>query len=149
MLSAAKLLFMAFMTILLGVVLIQPISNDIETTRDSSITFLNESVAITSGAGTLANDEGLTFTACRNSTMDAIVVSTNCNVTLATGEVLVEPHNFSDNLAYIDYTYEPDTYVHSSTARTLLVNTRLFFAMAVMVVGIGFAIAGFKQSGIM
>ena len=144
-----KLLFAAFITILLGVVLIRPIGDDIELAKVSSIRIGNESVTISGGIGTLANDELITFDVCLNSTQDAILIGTHCNITLSTGIVIVNPTNFTDSLAYANYTYEPDTYVHSSTARVLLTQTRLFFALAVLLVGVGFAYAAFKQSGVM
>lgn len=220
-----KLLISAFIAILIGVVLIQPIGDDIELAKIGSRTILNESVALTittvsvvnetvtlsaadtPSTGTLANnylttltalrnetgenllgfcnmtlatgalscnatnsttcyadytyndhstgqlstdqDEWISFDACRNSTMIAILADTHCNVTLATGAVRTEYDNFTDDLAYIDYKYEPDTYVHSSAARVLLTQTRLFFAIAIILVGIGFAVASFKQSGVM
>ena len=146
--TQGKLLLSSFMAILIGIVLIQPIGDDIELLKVSSRTITNESIAISSGAGTLANDEGISFDACRN-TSDIMTANTLCNVTLATGIVAVDPTNFSDGLAFIDYKYEPDTYVHSSAARVIVTQTRLFFAIAILLVGIGFAIAAFKQSGVM
>ncbi len=218
------LLFTAFIVLLLGVVLIQPIGDDVELVKVSSRTILNESVALTATTadvvnetvtlagnttGTLANnylttlttlwnisgadllgecnitlstgglvcnntnsegglanasytyndhstgqlstnqDEWLSFDACRNSAMTAILIGTDCNVTIATGAVRTEYDNFTDDLAYIDYKYEPDTYVHSGTARILITLTVLFFAIAILAMGIGFAIKSFKEGGVM
>ncbi len=143
------LLFTAFIVLLLGVVLIQPIGTDIELAKIGSNTITNESVTISSGAGTLTYDELLSFDACRNSSMVAILAGTHCNVTLTTGTVVVNTGNFSDDLAYIDYKYEPDTYVHSGTARILITLTVLFFAIAILAMGIGFAIKSFKEGGVM
>lgn len=213
------LLFSAFIVILLGVVLIQPIADDIETVKASSYDIINESVTLSvttrdianethtlvanettlsnnyltaltglrnitseditgycnitliTGAlkcnetfdatiyadytyndfstGTLAHDELASFDACRNSTMTAILAGTNCNVTLINGAVKVTYDNFTDDLAYIDYKYDTDTYVRSGAARTLLTLIILLFAIAILTVGVGFAIAAFKQSGVM
>jgi len=98
--------------------------------------------------GTLANDELSSDDACRNSTGNAILLDTHCNVTLTTGAVKVNYDNFSDDIAYIGYKYEPDTYVHSSAARTLITLVILFFGIAVLTVGIGFAWKSFKDSGV-
>jgi len=100
--------------------------------------------------GTLANDELNSFDACRNTSMtDVPTTSPFCNVTLISGAVRVDYDNFTDGTAYIDYTYEPDTYIRSSAARVMLSNTRLFFAIAIILLGIGFAVASFKQGGVM
>ena len=144
-----KLLMSAFIVIILGVVLIQSIGDDVELVKVGSRTTTNESVAISSGAGTLANDELHSFDACRNSTMITIISGVECNVTLATGTVVVNPINFTDNLAYIDYKYEPDTYVHSSAARTILTLVILFFVIGILTVGIGFAWKALKDSGVL
>ena len=94
---------------------------------------------------TLANDEVISISELRNSSSD--VMTGECNVTLSTGSLVC--NNTHNATGYADYTYEPDTYVHSRTARVMLSNTSLFFAIAVLIIGIGFAIAGFKVSGIM
>ncbi len=94
-------------------------------------------------------DEWKSFDACRNSDMNAILAGTNCNLTLTTGAVKVNYDNFTDDLAFIDYKYEPDTYVHSSTARTLITLVILLFAIAILAIGIGYAIKSFKEGGMM
>lgn len=147
--TQGKLLFMAFFTLLIGIVLIQPIADDIESVKVGSIRVGNESVTISSGTGTLTNDEVIGLDVCLNSTMTSILINTHCNVTLATGVITVNPNNFTDSLVFANYTYEPDTFVESSVARVLLTQTRLFFAIAILLVGIGFAVAAFKQSGVM
>ena len=143
------LLFSAFIILILGAVLIRPIGTDVELAKIGSKTVTNESVTISSGLGTLTYDELLSFDACRNSTGIAVTRNTYCNVTLASGAVSVHPDNFSANIAYIDYKYEPDTYVRSSAARTLLTITVLFFALAILTVGIGYAIKSFKENNLM
>jgi len=220
--TQGKLLFMAFFTILLGVVLIQPIGDDIELAKLSSITVTNETLSFTTvttdisnesqtntenstasanytltynnltaftelrnqsatvvnglcnvtlSSGTLycnetnstnlfsdytyvsgrtetlANDEIISLDAIRNATSPSSSMLGHCNITLSTGSLIC--NNTHYYTGYCDYKYEPDTYVHSSTARVLLTNTSLFFAIAVLLVGIGFAIAAFKQSGAM
>ncbi len=220
--TQGKLLFMAFFTILIGLVLIQPISNQIELVKLSSGTVTNESVPLTATTATVVNesvtmdssnvtallannhlttltglenitgenllgecnitlvtgnlscnatnsntifanytynsfstgqlttqDEWLTFDACRNSTMTTILSGLHCNVTIATGEVRTVFDNFSDGSAFIDYTFTPDTFVRGAAERSLLDITRLFFALFVLLLGVGFAIAAFKQSGAM
>ena len=94
---------------------------------------------------TLANDELIALSEIRN--VSSEVITSECNVTLAPGTLSC--NNTRNEVGYADYTYRPDTFVSSRVARTLLDNTTLFFAIAIMAIGIGFAIAAFKQSGIM
>ncbi len=94
---------------------------------------------------TLANDELIGLTEIRNVSSEVITVE--CNVTLAPGTL--DCNNTRNEVGYADYTYRPDTFVSSRVARVLLDNTTLFFALAVMIIGIGFALAAFKQSGIL
>ncbi len=100
--------------------------------------------------GALANDELISFDACRNSTMTDIDIGVWCNVTLTSGAVKVEYDNFTDDLAYIDYVYESDTgYIRGSTSKTLITLVILFFAIGILAVGIGFAWKAFKDSDVM
>lgn len=138
-----SLLISAFIVIILGVVLIVPIGNDVELVKIASFAVLNESTGLT---GTLNNDELITFDACRNSSMTA-VTGIFCNVTLTSGVVSANSANFSDSIVFIDYTYTPDTYVRSSTARTLITLVILFFAIAILAVGIGYVKKSFEDSG--
>jgi len=211
-----KLLITAFIIILLGVVLIQPVADDIEEVKTSSVTVTNETLTfdttvstisnqtinltsnitgtldfsdlvsltalrnvssenllgycnITFATGalvcnntrnatcyadytyvshlseTLANDELLSVDALRNITSENLLGQ--CNATLITGVLIC--NNTHNRTGYADYKYEPDTYVHSAAARTLLTVTILVFAIAILAVGAGFVIAGFKQGGVM
>jgi len=232
--TQGKLLIAAFMTILIGVVLIQPIADEIEDVSTGSRNIYNESVSLTitttdvinesvtfsiythganisinatlvhnyvtaltnlknessagvdgvslmgecnitlnagdagflscnatnsTGAyanytfrdvstGTLTYDELSAFNTCRNSTQYTIS-GTDCNVTLTNGNVRVTYDNFTDDTAYINYSYIPDNYVRGATSRTMLSTTRLLFAIFVMTLAAGFAYAAFKQSGAM
>ncbi len=97
-----NLLISAFIVIILGVVLIVPIGDDVELVKTASFTVINESTGLT---GTLNNDELITFDACRNSTMDVILIGTHCNVTLANGVVYANALNFNNSLVVINYKY--------------------------------------------
>ena len=98
--------------------------------------------------GTLAQDEVISISACRNVNMTAISLTTDCNVTASDRSVVVNYDNFTTNNAYIDYTYDTDTYVASGAARTLLTLVVLFFALGILAVGIGYAWKSFKEGGI-
>ncbi|KKN26857.1 hypothetical protein LCGC14_0870620 [marine sediment metagenome] len=141
-----KLLIMGFVTIIIGLVLIQVIADDVERVKIATIPIVNESLA--SGTTiTLANDELTIFSGLRNLTTQNIVI-TQCNSTLATG-VLVCNSTKLESTVNADYTYIPDNFVRDSTSRTILSLTILFFAIGIMALGIGFTIAGFRQSGVM
>ncbi len=215
-----KLLFSAFIIILLGVVLIQPIADDIEKVKTGSITVLNETLNfvsvtavisnesqanignetipstytttfddltviteirnesativtsdcnetllsgvfncnatnstnlffdytyISGRTDTLANDELISLDALRNITSENILGF--CNVTLASGDLVC--NNTYSATGFADYKYTPDNFVRSSTARTLLTLTILFFALFVLAMGIIFTVRSFKDGKIM
>ena len=149
MIESGKLLIGGFMVILIGLVLIVPIGNQVALTEVSSRTISNESVTLSSNQGYLKYDElTAAATACRNSTMNAILLGTHCNVSQTSGLVTVGS-NFSTNLAYIDYTYEPDDYVSSATTRTLNRLVIMFFALGILSVGIGLVYKGLKDNNIL
>lgn len=215
--TQGKLLFGAFIAILIGVALIQSIGDDVELAKTSSYTVTNETLSFTITATvsneskttlgdssgftiTLNNDDLVSFSELRNTT--ANVVTSSCNITLTTGSLQCNMTNSSrlyadytyytntvdDYLAndeivsldavrnsstgskvftttcdfvsstgyvnctnphsttgYVDYKWEPDTYVHSSAARTALTSTVMFFALAIWAIGLGFAWKSFKE----
>ncbi len=219
-----KLLFSAFIVLLLGVVLIRPIADNISEVSQASINVANESVTMTAitativnesismsnasvgakgnltnnhlialtvlrnnsggiltdsctitlaigniscqnatnvstifadytfndvSTGTLANDELITFDACRNSTGTTITAGLQCNVTIPNGAVTISYDNVTDGSAFIAYTYTPDNFVRGRTTRSLLNLTILFFAILILSVGLGFAMKSFKEGGLM
>ncbi len=218
--TQGKLLLAAFIVILLGIVLIQPIGDDVESVKTSSLSATNETLAFTtvttdisnesqtntgnasigatytltyndlsaftavrnqsatvvtsdcnatlsSGVAvcnatnstnlffdytyisgrteTLANDELIAVDALRNETSDDITGL--CNVTLSTGGLVC--NNTYSSVGYADYRYIPDNYVRSPAARTLLTITVLFFAIAVLILGITYAWSALKDSGVL
>jgi len=87
-----------------------------------------------------------TLSALRNVTSEDIIGY--CNVTLSTGALVC--NNTYSTVGYADYTYETDVaYVRSSTTRSILTITVLFFAVAIVVLGIGYAIKSFKEGNLM
>lgn len=139
----------AFIAILLGTALIQTVANDVELAKVGSRNVSNESVTLSSGLGTLANNELISVGVCRNSTND-VITDPYCNVTLATGAVVTSGTlNFTDGAAYINYLYQPDTYVSSSSARTIITLVVLFFALGIVAIAIGLAVKSFREGKIM
>ena len=217
--NQSKLLFSAFVVIIIGISLIQPISDDIEqvstysniiinesvTLSNVLVSVVNESIVLTDGVtGTLANTNVSVVTEVRNETSN--IITTSCNVTDSTGGILcaAEATNASNQtyfdytyvtgktgtllntdeifsldalrnitsddligacnftirtgglvcnntlsfLAYADYQYDTDQYVSSGAARTLLTLTTLFFALAILAIGVGYAWKSFKEGGV-
>ena len=95
---------------------------------------------------TLAYDEVKAVNSITNATSPSNVLTGHCNVTLANGNLVC--NNTHSLNAYINYSYEPDTYVHSSTARTSLTLTVLFFAIAILAFGIGAVMKSFREGGL-
>lgn len=143
--NGVGMIIMGFLTILIGAVLISPLGDDIEGVKTASVNVSNESVTTSSGTGTTANDELIAIDQCRNASMVYIPVGAQCNATLASGTISIQESNFSDGVAYINYRYTPDTYVRDGTARTLLDTSLIFFAIAIMLIGVAMTVKGFKD----
>jgi len=95
---------------------------------------------------TFANDELTSLDEIRNATALGTVITSYCNVTLSTGGLIC--NNTHNATAFGDYTYTHDTYVRSSAARRLLAVTIIFFAITVLVIGMGYAWKAFKEGGV-
>ena len=77
-----------------------------------------------------------------------ISINTDVNWTEA-GVITVNTLNFSDSSLYnISYTYEGDGYVTNTTARVLLPLVTLFFAIAVMLIGVFVGKKGLEKMGL-
>jgi len=121
-----------------GAIALDDFKSDIKLDNTNSIS--NESVTISSGTGTLdqAGEMYITFSACRNASMVSIPIAGDfCNVT-GTGEVSVNPANFSGNLAYIDYTHYAWTHGVNITQSGLIGidNTTSYFGTAGTIAGV-------------
>ena len=94
---------------------------------------------------TLANDEIIIINTLKNITSKDI--TSDCNVTLSTGNIIC--NNIHSSTGFANYSYIPDTFVRSSTARTLITLVILFFAIAILTVGLGFVMKSFKDAGVL
>jgi len=118
--TQGKLLISAFIVILLGIVLIQPIADDVEEVSVYSIVVTNETVALSNVLATVSNETlilynssygNLTYfnissiTEIRNMSSD-VITTAECNITLATGAVKCNVTVTDDsNVTYWDYIY--------------------------------------------
>ena len=146
-------LLMGFIVILIGIVLIQPIANDVAANDDILTTF-NESVAVTSGLGTLSdpNDRvtGITFfgNGSANTFQSEVTIGTHVNFTRL-GVLTVTQNvdinstsegnftlSFADGTYNVTYLYEDDLYIGDRTARALENLVPLFFAIFVLSLGV-------------
>ena len=143
-----SLLISAFIVIILGVVLIVPIGDDVELVKTASYSRENETVTLSSvgaSTGTLEKDALLSFDALRNETSETL--TSFCNVTLSTGAL--KCNATGSTISYADYVYESDTpYVRGATTKTLITLVILFFAIAILAVGLGFVVKAFKDAGV-
>ena len=215
----SKLLFAAFIVLIIGLSLIQSIGDDVELAKIGSITVTNETLTFTSvttdisnetitltadnTTGTTTYDDLTILTALRNSTTSTTLIG-QCNVTLSSGDLKCNATGSDGSVIYADYTYistrtdtlahdeiisldavrnasagsndyvatcdiilstgfinctnphdgttgyadykwEPDTYVHSASARTALTLTVLFFALAILAIAVGFGWKSFIE----
>ena len=139
-----KLLFTAFIVILVGAVLIGTIGQSVEDVKVATNKVTNESHAVAATI-TLNYDELTAFDALRNTT--AADVIGECNVTLGTGTLQCNATT-SDSTWYADYTYTPDIYVRDRATRTIITLVVIFFALAILALAIGYAWKSLKSGGV-
>ena len=94
---------------------------------------------------TLVHDDILSITTLSNVTSENI--RGYCNATLATGAIVC--NNTKNATGFAAYDYDPDNTIDDASTQTITRLSRLFFAIAILVISMGFAIAAFKQSGVM
>lgn len=77
-----------------------------------------------------------------------ITINDDINFTKA-GRITVSPFNFSGGPYNITYSYGGDNYIEDSTARVFINLIPLFFAIGVVLAGIGMVYAGFREAGLL
>lgn len=130
--------------ILVGIALIDPLATSLAGMDDTS-TGLTEAITVASGSSTTGNDDVVSIQAFWNNTPFIVTVTdADINFTQASGIVLTNV-SVADGSYFINYTYQPDTFVDDPTSRTILNATIiLFFALAILIGVIGW----FMRSGI-
>lgn len=107
-------------------------------TNGSSITV--NYTYVSGKTGTTAFDDINSVTAIRNVTQGTITGA--CNVTTSSGAMSC--NNTRGVTAYIDYQYDLDNRLDDATSRTILSTTLIFFAVAILLLGIAFGYKGVK-----
>ena len=144
-------LMSAFIIILVGVVFSDVIADETKDVTISSLSVLNETLALNNSMGhqianaTLRSTGVIGLSAVRN--VSSKDITSYCNVNLWAANH-VNCTNTGDGTAYADYTFEPVDYVNSTVAATILDLVILFFVLAIMAIGIGLAISAFKDMGL-
>lgn len=116
-----KLLFTAFIAIIIGVALIQPLGDSVESVKVGSVTVLNETLSFTSVttdivneslalinnsnnnlSGTLTFDDLTIITGIRNISAQSLLGA--CNITLSDASVICNHTGYPADI-FVDYTY--------------------------------------------
>lgn len=177
-LSVSGKLVAAFVTILLGVILISTIAGEALDKTDKNVAVnevkslaalyvsgkINETatgnnfLVTNAPTGWKSTDCPLTSVSITNSTGSALTVTTDYVVTASTGSVLIKNTaatnitNFNSggatNDSLITYTYCPDNYMNLGWGRTLLLLVSGFFAIAILLVGVGLFYSVAKDTGV-
>lgn len=133
---------MSFVFILVGVILMGSVADEVTSiTQENTVT--SESISITNQSTTsLANSQLDSFTNLGNATAN-LTINTDYTVDLSAGTVTsLGPTGSYD----ADYVYRE---VGNATSRTLINLITLFFALGVMLAGVGFAVKGLRDAGVM
>ena len=98
----------------------------------------NISYTYSDRAGSTAQDDLTTVTFFGNGTnsshLASVAIGTQVNWTKA-GAITASSCHFSDGTYNISYNYEGDEYITNITAQTLIILIKLFFAIAIIIVG--------------
>jgi len=133
-----------FIIVLIGLVLLRTTADEVSKVTEYSSYEVNETITFTgtSNQSTVAEDDliaGLTF---QNDSGYEHTAGDDWNLSLTTGVVTIAGNLTADGTGtfYLDYTYTPDDYVVDGTARTLVGLVTIFFALAILGIGAGYAI---------
>jgi len=142
-------LVMGFIFIVLGAVLIASIADEISANTTIG-DVVNETIAISSGTGSLAKSDIDSVSYFGNTTMNTgqTEFAVDLGVNWTTAGALTVAGNFTDDNYNVSYLHYPDEYVKDSTSRTLLPLIIIFFALAVLAGGVMLALSGLRGMGI-
>ena len=136
----------AFVTLLIGIVLLQTTSDTVYLGTDAVYTITNESITLAGETTTdLANDwvESITTVALPNGTAIATTGSTNYSVSNLNSDNVAQityysaaAANYTGNETYVTYVYEDDSYIRNSQSRVLIRLIIIFFAIAILAIAL-------------
>jgi hypothetical protein len=162
-------LILAFVTLLLGVVLIGTIASE-GLHRTDKLVVVGEQHAFTAAVGdvnitksyTVTNaptgwkseDCPLTAITIKNVTGVALTLTTDYTITPSTGVYYLKNTTATcamvgtDNNTYVDYTYCGDDYMNSTWGRTSINLVAGFFALGILLTSVGLFYSAAKDTGI-
>lgn len=129
------ILLSVFLALIVGIPLISQLGNSVNEATTAQ-TVQNETVTFTGGNGTLANDEIVALTSIVNNTGYSYTNQIGVGVNVTSGGAITSNVSGADTTYYVAYTYTNDNYVADSQSRTLISLLVLFFALALLAVGI-------------
>ena len=139
--NKVMLLLSVFIVIISSVVFLGSLADQVYLTRNGD-TVTNATITITNaydGDNALDNDNIISITSFTN-VSDGTAYA-NYTIDLENGLLRTQ-----DNASYkFNYTYYPDTYVQDGSSRTIMSLLPVFFALACIMVGVGFAYKSFKD----
>ena len=173
-LSSAQKLILAFVTLIIGVLLITQISTSVndktatvdvvgETHKTTMVANnVSDVVAYTvtnAPTGWKVNDCPLTNFAIKNASGTTLTVTTDYTVTASTGVYYVKNttatnkasgfFNPANNYTYVDYTYCGDEYMNVGWGRTVMNIVPGFFAIALLLVAVALFYSVARESGLL
>jgi len=130
----------SFIVIVVGVILADTLADSLYQATTLSTVTQNESVTISAGVGTLANDDVTQIYYFGGSNLSTkttgISLNTQVNITdKATSTIRVDSVNFSNGKWNCTYEYEGTDYVADNQSRTILNMIPIFFVLAIVLVG--------------
>ena len=132
--------FAVFLIPIITVILLGIIWSTVQTaTVPTSVT--NESfTGVENTYVALTYDDMAAVSAVRNSTHNALTVTTDYVVNLAAGSINITTAGGGNGTCYADYTYKDDSYMDSSIGRTIIGYLPVIFAVVILIFIAGFVV---------
>ena len=136
----------AFITILIGIALFSTLADSIYLGTDATYTSTNESITLVNGTDvSLANNWVTSVTTVLAPNTDAtanVTLIEDSNYTVinlnndGVAKIQLIDAEHDGNVSYVTYDYQDDNYIRSSQSRVLIKLIVIFFALAILAVGI-------------
>ena len=137
-----------FIVILVGVILLQSIADSVSTLSDT-YTATNETITPSAGIAQLSGTQTVVLSAISNGSFDwSGAIGTGFNAT-SDGAVTVNGSFPNAAPVNVTYSYTNENYITDGSSKTLVNLTILFFALAVLLIGVGVGYKGLKDLNIM
>lgn len=139
-----------FIMVLIGIFLLRPVSDDVHSVTELQLT---ENETFTLVGNTSGSQYNLTYnnivastTVCTNSTDGGgVVFSQTSDYNITANSTSQWRGGVNGSIINCSYNYKGDDYINDSAARNLTKLVVIFFAISILLIGIGYTMGWFKD----